>query len=121
MTSVTIDGTTGLVTSQIIHSSFGGSPYETACLHGKMIYNSANFAESCPFEKTRESCMANLKSQAIFQNISATDIPNLMKLADTLNACTPAMKSLIHEVHTSPQSTSEEKRRANELNRICNF
>jgi hypothetical protein len=120
MTSVTIHGASGLITSNVIHSSSGGTPFETACLHGKMIYDNANLLQSCPFEKTRERCMDDLRSRLMFQNIPA-NTTDMARLANAMNICTPGMKSLIDQINLDSSSTTNDKIRANELTQICNF
>lgn len=120
MTSVIIHGTSGLVTSQVMHSSKGGVPYETACLNGKILYNNVDLLKSCPFEKTREACLDDLRSRSIFQNIPS-DRTDLSKLANAMNICTPGMKTLVSQIQSDIQSTSDDKIRANELTQICNF
>ena len=120
MSTVTIHGTSGLVTSTVTHSGVSGIPIETACLHGKMLYSSVNLLESCPFAKTQEKCMDDLRSRSIFQNIPE-HTNNLSTLTNAVNICTPGMKSLVEKINSDRHSSSVDKIRANELQQICKF
>ena len=120
MTSVSIHGTSGLITSTAMHSGIGGVPYATACLHGKMVYSDVNLLESCPFAKTQDKCMDDLRSRSIFQNIPE-HTKDLSTLANAMNICTPGMKALVQEINVDKQSSSADKIRANELQQICKF
>jgi hypothetical protein len=119
MTSVTIHGTSGLVTSSVIHSGKGGLPTQTACLNGNMMYNGTELMASCPFPKTQEKCMDDLRSRSIFQNIPETG--DLSFFANALSICTPGMKTLVEEINLDQQSSATDRTRANELTQICKF
>lgn len=121
MTSVTIHGNSGLVTSSVIHSGKGGHQSgQTACLNGKMVYSGAELMASCPFAKTQDKCMDDLRSRSIFQNIPLHS-SDLTFLTNALDSCTPGMKTLVDEINADKQSSAADRTRANALTQICKF
>ena len=115
-----------LVSAEVI---FGGSnsTYQTACLGGSLLFDEAQLLPACPFEKTQSTCLDQLRTYSIFQELhSQPDIVTgkcggLGVLADVLNMCSPAMKSLTHQVLHDPSAPDTAQLLARDVQQTCKF
>lgn len=97
---------------------------KTACLGGKQLFNDADIRKQCPYPKTQEQCMDNIRSKSILDVLTSNNsgaCGSLQVLSDQVGFCSKGMNSVTRSIIQNPSSPEDALTTAKIIRQTCNF